>query len=42
MPNAGHIRILLTSSISVLLTKFCKKILGTCIVVYMYVHIFGL
>ena len=37
-----HIRILLTSNISVVLTNFCKKILGPCIVVYMYVHSFGL
>ena len=37
-----HFSILLTSSISVVLTNFCKKILGTCIVVYMYIHSFGL
>ena len=37
-----YFSILLTSSISVVLTNFCKKILGTCIVVYMYVHSFGL
>ena len=38
----GYIRILLTSNISVVFTNFCKKILRNCIVVYMYVHSFGL
>ena len=38
----GHIRILLTYSISAVLTNFCKKILGTFIVAYMYVHSFCL
>ena len=38
----GHIRILLTSSISVVLNNLCKKVLGICTIEHMYVHSFVL